>query len=337
MQGLRLLKLIAPRVLFVAALLCAAMAVAPRAQDAEAAPAGSFLMSPSNIYLDIGQAIAVTVVINGGQNVNEVHFALQYDATVVQVLDAHASQPGTQLLQGPFPDGSSPGTHLQNNVSGGLITYQYVLSNGQMDTGSGTVATIQFQAIGNGSANFQWQTTQLVDADGLPFSAPGGVASLVVGVDTPTPTSSPVPTDTPAATATPVVSATETPTPVPSGTPSLATFTFTPSASATVTATRTATATGVAGTPTASATPKITVIQDSNEPPRSGVDPSQADRAEGLPSAGNEGPGIAWWRWVFFVGALMFGIAGWFFTLAVYNNSKEVVIVDRFDRRRRRR
>jgi hypothetical protein len=81
------------------------------------------------------------------------------------------------------------------------------------------------------------------------------------------------------------------------------------------------------------------VIEDSNQgqPPQSGVDPSQADRAAGLPSAGNSGPGIAWWRWVFFIGALMFGIAGWFFTLAIYNQSKEVVLVNRFDKRRRRR
>jgi hypothetical protein len=80
------------------------------------------------------------------------------------------------------------------------------------------------------------------------------------------------------------------------------------------------------------------VIQNSNgEPPQAGVDPAQAERADGLPSAGIGGSGIAWWRWVFFLAALMFGIAGWFFTLAVYKGSKEVVLIDKGDRRRRRR
>jgi hypothetical protein len=84
---------------------------------------------------------------------------------------------------------------------------------------------------------------------------------------------------------------------------------------------------------------KVTIVStpQSGRPPQSGVDPSQSERADGLPSAGSAKSGIAWWRWLFFMGALMFGIAGWFFTLAVYNGSKEVVIVDRFDRRRRRR
>jgi hypothetical protein len=81
------------------------------------------------------------------------------------------------------------------------------------------------------------------------------------------------------------------------------------------------------------------VIEDSNagEPPRSGVDPSQTSRANGLPSAGNEGPGVQWWRWVFFLAALMLGIAGWFFTFAVHYGDREPVLVDKFDRFRRHR
>jgi hypothetical protein len=40
---------------------------------------------------------------------------------------------------------------------------------------------------------------------------------------------------------------------------------------------------------------------------------------------------------VFFLAALAFGVAGWFFTLAVYKGSKEVVLIDKGDRRRKRR
>lgn len=323
-----------------AAALCLALTAHPRSADA--APAGTITMSPSDIYLQVGESIAVTLVLSGGQDIHEVHLALAYDPAVVQVVDANAGQPGVQILPGPFPASTASGTLLQNTAGGGTISYQYVLPGDETDSGSGTVATVQFLALADGDADFSWQTAQLTDENGVPAGAAGSVASLQVGGASPTPGV----TDTP----TPAT-ATETPTPLATDTPGSATGTATAEATSTTTATgtavasatssasptgtATAAATGVAATPTV----KITVIENTNQgrPPQSGVDPAQSERADGLPSAGSAGSGIAWWRWVFFMAALMFGIAGWFFTLAVYNNSKEVVLVDRFDKRRRRR
>ena len=316
----------------VAALALLASSFGPAPRSAHAAPAGSFIMSPSNIYLDLGESIAVTIIINGGQDIHEVHFALAYDPGVVEVVDAEAGQAGVQVLKGPFPDSSVPGTILQNVVSGGVITYQYVLPSGEMDAGSGTVATVQFLGVGAGSANFSWQVIQIVDSGGVPFSGGGSAASLVVGVDTPTPGPTNTATPGPGPSDTPVPAATATP--EPTSTPADATATpVEPSSTPPATST---------GTPiAATTTPRITVVQDSNqgEPPQSsiGVDPSQTDRAGGLPSAGIGGAGIAWWRWVFFLAALAFGVAGWFFTLAVYKGSREVVLIDKGDRRRKRR
>ena len=313
----------------VAALTLLAAALAPGPRAAQAAPAGTFSMSPSNIYLDVGETIAVTVIITGGQDIHEVHFALAYDPAVVEVLDADSGQAGVQVLRGPFPDSSVPGTILQDVVSGGVITYQYLMPGAEIDAGTGTVATVLFQGIGAGNANFAWQVTQIVDGGGVPFSGGGSVAALVVGIDTPTP--GPTDTPAPAPSDTPVPGATDTP--APTSTPAEATAT---PAEPTATSTPAATSTGTAIA--ATATPRITVVQDSNQgqPPQAGVDPSQTDRAGGLPSAGIGGSGIAWWRWVFFLAALAFGIAGWFFTLAVYKGSKEVVLIDKGDRRRRR-
>jgi|CXWL01.1.fsa_nt_gi hypothetical protein len=327
--------------LLAVALLCLIAGALMTPRPAEAAPAGVFSMSPSNIYLDQGDAIAITIILGGGQDVHEVHFVLSYDPAVVQVVDAHGGIPGVQLLQGPFPPSSAPGTMLQNIASGGTITYQYVLPAGQMATGSGTVATAQFIAIGDGSANFAWQTLQIVDDAGTPYTANGTVATLLVGQDTPTPGPTDTPTVTPTPTNTPVMIATNTPVPAATSTPGVATdtpvATSSPTPAATATATPAATNTTAAGP---SATPRITVLENSNQgqPPQSslGVDPSQTGRADGLPSAGSAGRSIAWWRWVFFLAALMFGVAGWFFTLAVYNGNKEVVLIDRFDKRRRR-
>jgi hypothetical protein len=291
-------------------------------------------MSPSNVYLNTGDTVAITLILSGASEVHGVHLALAYDASVVQVIDANAGQPGVQILPGPFPAGTSPGTELQNSVSPGTITYQYVLSGAEEDDGTGTVATVQFLALANGSADFSWQTAQLVDASGVPTNAGSSVATLLVGAASPTPGITDTPTAIPVATDTPVALATDTAVPTITSTATLVPPT------STRTAAPTSTVTAMAGTPTATQTAKVTIVStpQTGQPPRSGgLDPSQSDRAGGLPSAGSAKSGIAWWRWVFFMGALMFGIAGWFFTLAVYNGSKEVVLVDRFDRRRRRR
>jgi hypothetical protein len=88
----------------------------------------------------------------------------------------------------------------------------------------------------------------------------------------------------------------------------------------------------------------VTILQNSNAgtstptpaAAAANVGPPRGDEARGLPSAGSEGPGIEWWRWGFFLAALLFGVAGWFFTFAMHNSGKEVVLLDRFDRRRRR-
>ena len=103
----------------------------------------------------------------------------------------------------------------------------------------------------------------------------------------------------------------------------------------------------VVGPPPASAleptaTPRITVIENSNRGtatprPRTGAVADQSDRAGGLPSAGNDAPGIQWWRWSFFVAALMLGVAGWFFTFALHHGDRDVVLMDRFERNRRKR
>lgn len=314
------------------ALVFAGLCVALDTRPAGAAPEGSFAMSPSNVYLDAGESISVTIVLNGGQDVHEVYFALSYDDAIVQVADADAGQSGTQILRGPFPDSVTPGTMLQNNGASGIITYQYELPGNATDAGSGTVATVLFTALANGSAEFAWETLQIVDEDGVPVQANGTVATLVVGGVSPTPG---------AASATP--SPTETAAPSATAEPATATASATATATAataTPTGTRTATPTGSATAATATSTPgtpSATATTPQGQPPAAAIDPASSGPAGALPSAGDGGATTQWWRWVFFGMALMFGIAGWFFTLAVYNGSREVILVDRSDRRKRRR
>ncbi|MBI5285103.1 MAG: hypothetical protein HY874_08430 [Chloroflexi bacterium] len=332
------------RLAFTGAALLVLAALALPAPRAAAAPSGVIAMNPSNNSLAIDDTVAVTLDVSGGNNIHEIHLGISYNASVVQVLDADAGTGGVQILPGSFPgEDGVEGSVLQNTVSGGIINYQFALNNADEVAGSGTVATVTFKAIANGNANLSWTTKQFIDGSMGTTTANGSAAIIVVGgpaptntaaatatpADTATPTDTPSATDTATATSTATAEGTSTPTP-------------TGSATATRTATRTPSPTPATTTPTATSTPRLTVIQNSNAatptagrglPPASGVEGA----ANGLPSAGNEGPGIIWWKWTFFAGALMLAAAGWFFTFALHAGDKEVVLMDRHDRRKRRR
>lgn len=305
--------------------LFAAFAPAP----AESAPSGALSMNPSNNAIDVGDTVSITFDISGGVDVHAVHLGVTYNASVVQVVDADAAASGTQVLPGPFPGTDTEGAVLQNSVSGGIINYQYELDNADEVSGGGTLATVQFVALASGNANLSWSTRQLRDGNDVTSTPSASAAVLVVGNTEPIPTDTPEPaaTDTPAATATHTAAATGT-----------ATATRTVTATPTITATGTPAATN---TPAPTSTARITILQNSNlgtATPQSGsvgVDPSQPERANGLPSAGTEGPGIVWWKWTFFAAALMLAAAGWFFTFALHYADRDVVLMDRFDARRK--
>lgn len=307
-------------------LLLLALALMP-ATPAAAAPSGTITMNPPSSTLQAGNVIFVTIDLDV-TTVNRAVIGISYDTTVLQVIDADSGTAGTQIL--PVSAGLfTGGTVLQNSVSSGVITYEYQFAGTSQVTGSGTLATVQFQALANGSGNLTFTVRQLVDGSSVAANGTATAASIYVGTP---PTSTPTPTDTP--TNTPVA----TNTPGPTNTP---TVTRTPTATRTVTPTGTVTSTR---TPAPTATARIAVIADANsappasspEAPRAGVDPSQPERANGLPGAGNEGPGIRWWRWTFFAAALMLGAAGWFFTFAVHYGDRDVVLMDRFDAQRRK-
>ena len=336
----------------VVSLLAALNTIGPT-PTAHAAPSGTLSMSPSASSINNGDDISLTLDIVGGVNIHPVLLNLTFNPVVVQAVDANSGAGGVQILPGAFPGTTIVGSVLQNDANNtiGSITYEYALSTASaQSSGNGTVATVQFHAIAAGNANIQWTSAQFTDnaaANSAPSSS--SAATLMVGQSVPTSTASPTgtatntpsPTNTPAPTDTPVPGVTATDTPTPTETPDT---TSTPSGTATTTATRSpsvvptppASSTPAAtNTPAGTATPRVAVIADSNKPPLSGVE--STGKTPGLPSAGNSGPGIQWWRWIFFLAALMLAVAGWFFTFAIHYGDKEPILVDRGDRRRRRR
>lgn len=333
MQGRRARARGLARLPFAGAALCAIAFALTFASVARAAPSGNVSMNPANTSLDVGDSVTMTLDL-GGIDINEVHLGVTYNPSVVQVVDADAGTAGVQVLPGPFPGDDTTGQVLQNTVSAGIINYQFALDGNDEVSGNGTVATVQFNAVANGNANLAWSVRTITDGNGATSTASGSAAILVVG-STP-PTATPAPTDTPAPTNTAAATNTPPATSTPGGS---ATATRTPTA--TRTATRTATSTPAlppASDVEPTSTPRITVISNSNASPtaRGGVDPSQPDRANGLPDAGNDGPAIQWWRWSFFGGALMLAVAGWFFTFAMHYGDREVVLMDGWEARRRK-
>jgi hypothetical protein len=331
----------------VAGLACLLGAFALPAPNAGAAPSGALSMNPSNNAIEVGDTVTITLDLSGAVDIHEIHVAVSYNASVLQAVDYDAGQPGVQVLPGPFPGTDAEGTVLENLVSGGIINYQYELHGINEISGSGTLATVQFVALAEGSGNLAWSVRTLRDGNGVSTTPSAATAVIVVGNTAPPPTNTPEPTSTPAPpTSTPVATNTSAPTstPVssPTGAPTQGAVTpvsTVPIASVTRTLQSTPTP-AVTATPRATVTPRITVIEDSNRPranpPASSILPSQSDRAEGLPQAGTEGPAIAWWKWTFFAAALMLGVAGWFFTFAVHHADREVVLMDRFDAKRQK-
>ncbi len=223
-----------------------AAAALPIAAAHATAQSGTLSMVASTASPAVGDTISVTFNVSGGDHVHAVRLAVAYNASVLQVVDYDAGASGIQIAPGVFPGGDSAGTVLQNSASGGVISYQYALAGANETAGSGTVATVQFQAIANGNAGLTWNTAQIIDAGSSAVSVNNSAATIVVGgvaaaaTNTVAPIASgtPAATDTPAATSTPTqdaASATASPTVAATGTPD-ATATFATTGTATATA-----------------------------------------------------------------------------------------------------
>jgi hypothetical protein len=355
------------------AVLCALAALLARAPTAAANPSGTLSMTPASMSVQAGDNLFITVDVNGGANIHEVEFALSFDPNVVQAMDADPIAPGVQILAGSFPGPPSEGTVLQNAVNAGVIHYAYALNPGGVRSGSGTAATVQFVALANGDAKLTWLAHDFIDNAGSAITPAAAPAQLFVGSAAPAASATSVPTSTatasqtastatgaPTSTMAADSAATATSVPTSAATASLmgAAATDTPTATATAidaAATSTATATATAtktpvNSPTSTRTPAPTstaraTTSGGTPPPASLVhvplpgqgDPSRIKGTSELPAAGASQIGTAWWRWTFFLAALLLGIAGWFFTFAFHHGQKEVIIVDRFDQRRPRR
>jgi hypothetical protein len=113
---------------------------------------------PSAPSYRVGDRIVLEVRIDGGANVGSVPFHLKYNRQVIEFVP-----PG---VQGPFLSADGTNTvFLANDVGGGgeIVVGLSRLGGSEGVTGSGTLATFQFQAIAAGDCGFAWTGAAVKD------------------------------------------------------------------------------------------------------------------------------------------------------------------------------
>jgi hypothetical protein len=300
------------------ALLLAALCLsaAPRlGSPAASADGPTVSIDPAQVSALPGETVDVTVVIADVSDLYSAYVHLTFDPTLLEVVDADGSRQGVQVFPGTFPGPSEgPGDVTTNAVdnAAGTIDYDFTLLDpAPAVSGTGVLARIRFRGKANGESAITLEQADLWDAAHQPIAATTGDGPVQLG-DAPTDT--PAPTDTVPATGTPTATTTRTntPTPVPTRTPQP---THTPKPTAT---------SRPSATPTD--TPAPNPPMDAPQPTTAAVAAAAAKSTpagEKLPSAGTGELPSQIWRWFFFSGAIILGLATWAFTFRFYARQKE--------------
>src|SRR3989344_876839 len=178
--------------------------------SANSTSAATLTLSPTSGSYSINQPFTVTINLNTtGQTVDGVDvFSLHFNPLVVQVQDAVASVAGVQISAGTLLGQTM--SNMVNN-STGQIQFSQIAPEGATYNGSGTLATISFIGIANGSSNVNFdftlgsttdtnvaggQTDRLTSVTNASFTLTGGTNPPIPPPPpppTPTPTPSPTP------------------------------------------------------------------------------------------------------------------------------------------------
>lgn len=285
------------------------LSASPRLGAPAASAAGPTVsIDPAQASTLPDETVDVTVVIADASDLYSAYVHLTFDPALLEVVDADDSRQGVQVFPGTFPGPSEgPGDVTTNAVdnAAGTIDYDFTLLDPPAVSGTGVLTRIRFRGKANGESAITLEQADLWDAAHQPIAATTADGAVQIGD---APTSTAAATRTPAATAT----RTNTPTPGPTRTPQP---TRTPKATAT---------SRPSATPTD--TPAPSPPMDKPQPTTAAVAAAAAKATpagEKLPSAGTGELPSQIWRWFFFSGAIILGLATWAFTFRFYARQKE--------------
>lgn len=154
---------------------------------------------PANGTVGVGETLAVAIRVEDVSNLYGVQVHLSFDPALVQVLDADPGMEGIQVDLGPFV---SPDFVAVNEVnpSTGSIDFAYSAQPpAEPVSGSGVLATVQFQGLAPGTSSLTFNQVLLADVNAEPIAATQENGQLTVGgaAPTPIPTGTPMPQPTP--------------------------------------------------------------------------------------------------------------------------------------------
>ena len=246
-------------------MLMMALCFAGLAAPAQAA-AAELSFNPPTPTVGVGTQFDMQVRITGVSDLATVDMRIDFDPSVLQVIDADISSPGTvEIAPGTIFPADAPMLNQVDNVAGRINYSIFGTSSGPF-SGDGLVATITFSATLIGTTPVTFTDMVIMDSTyaEIPQTTTDGLVTVTASVTaTPTSTPSSTPTDTPTPTATATTAPSATPTSTATEIPTIPSPTSTgsvvPSATPTKTYTPTPTITGgPTATPTLTLTPSQT-------------------------------------------------------------------------------
>ncbi len=153
------------------------------------ATAATLVLSPAAATIAVGQTQAVNILLDtqGAATDGVDVYSLHFNPSIVQVVDDNSSVSGVQITPGSLLTNTI--VNNANNPSG-TIQFSQASSGGTSYTGAGTLATIHFKAIANGSSNISLDFTPGKTSDsnvasiGVDKLSSVGNAMITVGTNT---------------------------------------------------------------------------------------------------------------------------------------------------------
>ena len=153
---------------------------------------------PASQYLTLGGVTTVDIRIENVTDLFGADVRLSFDPTKLAVQDANSAIAGVQIEVGTFPDPSGGQGFVALNSadnSTGQIAYAVILlSPASPVSGSGVLARVTFQAIGEGTSSIAFTSATLSDPQANPIAVTTEGGQIIV---TPVPTVTPTPTPPP--------------------------------------------------------------------------------------------------------------------------------------------
>jgi LysM repeat protein len=176
-----------------------------------ATPVGYGLAQDTKVFIDpperevaVGATTTVEIRIENVTDLFGAEVHLNFEPTLLEVIDADAGTDGVQIQPGQF---LSPYFTAQNIVDQAHGKIHFATSQGPDDnpvSGSGVLATIVLRAKAVGTSKIKFDEVILANRDGGQISAETEKGNIIIdGGDGPTPTNTPTPTSTPSGTPTP--------------------------------------------------------------------------------------------------------------------------------------